>query len=67
MPKSEKCFYILVCFQIVVNLKLLIEISESGNSGALSLCRVANKQQCVTMQLCIDCVIGADGNDTLGS
>ncbi|GAA6070306.1 ufm1-specific protease 2, partial [Tachysurus ichikawai] len=52
---------------IVVNLKLLIEISESGNSGALSLCRVANKQQCVTMQLCIDCVIGADGNDTLGS
>ncbi|XP_026990796.1 ufm1-specific protease 2 [Tachysurus fulvidraco] len=52
---------------IVVNLKLLMEISESGNSGALSLCRVANKQQCITMPLCIDCVIGADGNDTLGS
>ncbi|KAK2865552.1 hypothetical protein Q7C36_001608 [Tachysurus vachellii] len=52
---------------IVVNLKLLMEISESGNSGALSLCRVTNKQQCVTMPLCIDCVISADGNDTLGS
>ncbi|KAK3507629.1 hypothetical protein QTP70_031677 [Hemibagrus guttatus] len=52
---------------IVVNLKLLMEVTESGNSGALSLCRVTNKQQCVIMPLCVDCVINAGGHDTLGS
>ncbi|MCJ8749280.1 hypothetical protein PDJAM_G00174530 [Pangasius djambal] len=52
---------------IVVNLKLLMEVTESGNAGALSLCRVTKKQRCVMMPLCMDCVINAGGHDTLGS
>lgn len=58
----------LVCawFQIVVNLKLLTEVT-AGNGAALSLCRVSTKQQCVMMPLCVDCVINASGSDTLGS
>ncbi|XP_058241026.1 ufm1-specific protease 2 [Hemibagrus wyckioides] len=52
---------------ILVNLKLLMEVTESEHSGALSLCRVTNKQQFVMMPLCMDCVIDAGGHDMLGS
>ncbi|KAI5630435.1 ufm1-specific protease 2 isoform X1, partial [Silurus asotus] len=52
---------------VVVNLKLLMEVTEAGKSAALSLCRVMKKQRCVTVPLCMDCVIGAGGCDALGS
>ncbi|KAL6467331.1 hypothetical protein MHYP_G00251350 [Metynnis hypsauchen] len=51
----------------VVNLKLLLEVTASGDSRALSLCREAKQQHSVRMPLCVDCVFSASGQDSLGS
>ncbi|XP_062864727.1 ufm1-specific protease 2 [Trichomycterus rosablanca] len=51
----------------VVNLKLMMEVTDSGNSGSLSLCRIIKQQQCVMIPLSMDCAISAAGHDTLGS
>lgn len=50
----------------VVNMNLLMEVTESQNSGAPTLSRVIKQQQCVTMPLSLDCAICANGDDTLG-
>uniref|UniRef100_A0AAR2JJZ0 Ufm1-specific protease 2 n=1 Tax=Pygocentrus nattereri TaxID=42514 RepID=A0AAR2JJZ0_PYGNA len=51
----------------VVNLKLLWEVTESGESRALSLCRVAKQQHSARMPLCVDCVFSASGQDSVCS
>ncbi|KAF5897415.1 ufm1-specific protease 2, partial [Clarias magur] len=51
----------------VVNLKLMMDVTESGNGAAPSLYSMTKKQLCVTMPLCMDCVINASGSDSLGS
>ncbi|XP_072526084.1 ufm1-specific protease 2 [Salminus brasiliensis] len=50
----------------VVNLKLLLEVTESGDSGAPSLSTVTKAQHCARMPVCVDCVFSASGHDTLG-
>ncbi|XP_007232859.3 ufm1-specific protease 2 [Astyanax mexicanus] len=51
----------------VVNLKLLLEVTESGDSASLTLCTVTKPQHSLKMPVCVDCVFSASGQDTLGS
>lgn len=69
LESGDMFLHVALCiyFQIVVNLKLLMEVTESENGGAPSLYRVTKKQRCATMPLCVDCVINAGSHDTLGS
>ncbi|XP_066517555.1 ufm1-specific protease 2 [Hoplias malabaricus] len=49
----------------VVNMKLLTEVTESEDIGALSLCKVTQQLHNVQMPLCVDCVFTVTGQDTL--
>ncbi|KAK1792519.1 hypothetical protein P4O66_012454, partial [Electrophorus voltai] len=49
----------------VVNLKLLMEVTEAGDGSAPSLCVLTRRQHCARMPVSVDCVLSANGFDPL--
>ncbi|XP_076870267.1 ufm1-specific protease 2 isoform X2 [Brachyhypopomus gauderio] len=49
----------------MVNLKFLMEVTEAGGTSAPSLFVTTRQQHCVRMPLYVDCVLSANGHDTL--